>query len=76
MAFINERDRQAIRKEFKALDRPVKLVLFTDEKDCQYCRDTKQLLEEVASLSNQLALETYNIITDKDKADEFGIARA
>ncbi len=76
MAFINERDRKAIQKEFKALDRPVKLVLFTEELDCQYCRETKQLLEEVASLSGKLALETYNIVTDREKAAEFGVVRA
>ena len=76
MAFINERDRKAIQKEFKALDRPVKLVLFTEELDCQYCRETKQLLEEVASLSGKLTLETYNIVTDREKAAEFGVVRA
>ncbi len=76
MAFINDQTRKTIQKEFNALDRPVKLVLFIEELDCQYCKETKQLLEEIASLSNKLSLETYNLITDKDKTAEFGIARA
>ncbi len=75
MAFINDRDRKAIQKEFKALKQPVKLVLFTEEPDCRYCRETGQLLEEIASLSDKLTLETYNIHTDKEKAAEFGVAR-
>ncbi len=76
MAFINDQTRKTIQQEFAALDRPVKLVLFTEELDCQYCKETQQLLEEIASLSNKLSLETYNLITDKDKAAEFGITRA
>lgn len=76
MPFINDQTRKTIQQEFAALKRPVKLVLFTEELDCQYCRETKQLLEEIASLSDQLSLETYNLITDKDKAAEFGVTRA
>jgi glutaredoxin-like protein len=75
MVFIGERDRKAIQKEFEALERPVKLVLFTEELNCQYCRETKQLLEEVTSLSDKLSLETYNLHTDKEKAAEFGVAQ-
>ncbi len=76
MAFINDQTRKTIQKEFAALDRPVKLVLFSEELDCQYCRETKQLLEEITALSDKLSLQTYNLITDKDKAAEFGITRA
>ncbi len=76
MAFISERDRKAIQKEFQVMDKPVKLVLFTQEPDCRYCRETKQLLEEIASLSDKLSLEAYNLITDKEKARELGIVRA
>ncbi len=76
MAFINDKTRKAVQKEFAALEQPVKLVLFTEELDCQYCRETKQLLDEIASLSDKLTLETYNVITDKDKAAEFGVTRA
>lgn len=75
MAFIKERDRKTIQSEFQALDRRVSLVLFTEELNCQYCRETRQLLEEIASLSDKLKLEIYNIHTDKNKAAEFGIVR-
>ncbi len=76
MAFINDQTRKTIQKEFTALKNPVKLVLFTEELDCQYCRETQQLLEEITALSDKLSLQTYNLITDKDKAAEFGITRS
>ena len=33
------------------------LVNFTQELSCQYCRETEQLLKEVASFSDKIALE-------------------
>jgi glutaredoxin-like protein len=41
--------------------------------DCQYCRETKQLLTELAELSDKIQLEVYNFYTDLDKVAEFKI---
>ncbi len=73
MAFINEQNRKALQKEFEALVNPVKLVVFTTELDCDYCRETRQLLEELASISDQLSVETYNLQVDREKAAQFQI---
>ena len=47
--------------------------MFTQEFECEYCAKTRQLVEEVAALSDQLTAEVYNFVTDKEKADELGI---
>ncbi len=73
MALINDKDRELLRGEFEKLARPVKLVLFLDQEDCTYCTETKQLLEEIVSLSPQLSLESYDIRTEQEKAREFKI---
>jgi glutaredoxin-like protein len=52
----------------------VKLVLF-EGTDCEYCGDTKQLLEEIAALSDKITLETHDL-ADKEKAAQLQIDKA
>jgi glutaredoxin-like protein len=75
MAFLKDKDRKQLQKEFEQLVQPVKLVLFTQELDCELCRETKELLEEVASLSDKITLETFNLQIDREKAAEFRVDR-
>ncbi len=73
MAFINDKDRDQLRREFDKLVHPVTLALFTDQEHCTYCTETRQLLEEIASLSPKLVLQTYDLQADGGKAAEFGV---
>lgn len=70
---LQERDRQAVRQRLAGLANPVRLVNFTQELECEFCRETRTLLEEVASLSDKVSLEVYNFQTDRDKRDTYGI---
>jgi len=45
MSLIGKEDQEYLRNEFMRLTRPVKLVLFTSESNCQSCADTRALLE-------------------------------
>ena len=73
MAYLQEKDRKAIQEKLKGLSNPVRLVYFTQELECQYCRETRQLLEELVSLSDKLKLEVYNFQIDKPIADQYKI---
>ncbi len=76
MAFLKKSDQQALRAEFQGLVQPVELVLFTAEDECEYCRETKQLLEEIVALSPKLALETYDLQQDPQRASQLRIDKA
>lgn len=73
MAFIDATTKQEILERFKELENSVRLINFTQEIECEYCRETRQLLEELAGLSDKISLEVYNFVTDKEKADQFGV---
>lgn len=73
MAFLKEKDAQNLRKRFETLDKLVKIINFTQEIECQYCRETRMLLEEIAELSDKITLEVYNFQLDSDKAEAFYI---
>jgi len=70
---LSEEVQVQLKEQFKNLDQAVKLVVFTQELECEYCRETRQMAEEVASLSDKLSLEVYNFAIDKDKAEAYGV---
>jgi len=73
MGLIREEDAVEIRQRLKEMVNPVKLVHFTQELNLEYGRETQQLLQEVAELSEKLSLEIHNFLLDKEKVAEYGI---
>jgi len=74
MPLISEKDAQHLRQEFEnGMVSPVKLVMFTQTVECQFCTETRQIVEEVAGLSDKITAEIYNFVTDKAMADMYGI---
>lgn len=73
MAMLNQKIVEQVREEFKAIDAPVKLVVFTQSMECQFCEETRNLIEEVAALNPQLSVEVYDLVEDKAVAEQYGI---
>ena len=73
MALLNAEIAEQVKKELADVAGPVRLVMFTQEFECEYCTETRQLVEEVAALSDQLTAEIHNFVTDGDKAKELDI---
>lgn len=73
MAIISDNDKEIIKKELAGLTGSVKLANFTQEIECQYCRETKTLLTEISELSDKIGLEIYNFITDAEMTTKYKI---
>lgn len=73
MAFLTEKDQQFVKNLFENIKDDVKLTMFTQELECQYCRETRQILEEVAELSDKISLSVYNFQTDKEIVEKYKI---
>ncbi len=73
MALLQEADRQAIKKEFAGLTRPVKIVNFTQQFECDYCKETEEIIKEIAELSDKISIETYNFVTNKEAVERFNV---
>ena len=68
MALLSPEDAQAVAAQFEEnLQRPVKMVVATSEGNCMYCNEVKSLSEELAELSPNLTVESYDL--DVDVAD-------
>jgi alkyl hydroperoxide reductase subunit AhpF len=75
MAILQERDREAVRKEFERLTGPVKLVVFSQAlAAADLCRQNEQLVREVAELAGDRAtVEVLNLAIDRERAEAYGV---
>jgi len=83
MPLISEKDQQTLQKLFEELEGDVTITNFTQHEsllivpgqECDYCKETRELLEEVTALSDKLHLETKDFVGDKQEADSLGVTR-
>jgi glutaredoxin-like protein len=74
MPLISEKDAEHLKDEFEhSLVDPVKLIMFTQTIECQFCAETRQIVEEVAELSDKISAEIYNFVTDKAVAEMYDV---
>ena len=55
---------------------PVTLVFFTQTFGCETCDRARQVVDRVASLSDQISVDEFNLVLDKDQVDTYSIQRA
>ena len=68
-------DGEEVEARLATLERPVRLVFFTQTFGCDTCLVARQMVDQVAALSDQVSVEEVNVVLDKDRAAEFGIDR-
>lgn len=73
MALLKDQDREHLLKEFEALKDPVKIMVFTQENECQYCAETRQIAEEVAGLSDKISVEVFDFVADQEVAEHYNV---
>ena len=84
MALIQERDATFIRDHFaKHMTGDVTIVYFTQGEsplsvpgqECMYCSETRELLQELATLNGKIRLDVKDFVTDRALADDLGVER-
>jgi glutaredoxin-like protein len=83
MSLLSPDNRTEIKQLFEAFVGDVRLIHFTQREsplfipgqDCETCKDTRALLEEVVSLSEKLKLEVHELSPDNELARQYGIDR-
>jgi len=70
---IKEKDREQLQKHFQKLKNPVELLFFTQDFECQFCRETRALLSEVSTFSEKISLSVYDFQKDTSTVTQFSI---
>jgi glutaredoxin-like protein len=74
--FLNEDIKTQVREAFSGLTHPVQVLFFSTQENCEYCADTRQLLEEVTALSPNLGLSVYDLSVDMAIAEKYRVDKA
>jgi alkyl hydroperoxide reductase subunit AhpF len=84
MGFLNEQDAAHVRKRLiEEMRNDVRLVLFAPStgglalpgQDWEMAEYTRQILKELAGLSDRITLEEHSAVSEADLAAQYGVAR-
>jgi glutaredoxin-like protein len=70
---ISDKDKRAVGDRLAKLTGPVKLVMFTQEMECTYCKETRELVEEVAALSDKITVKVKDFVGEAAEAKKLGV---
>ncbi len=73
MGVLKDDDKAKVQGFFANIEQPVKMMLFTQEMECEYCAMTHELLEELAGLSDKLSLDVYDFVKDEALAKQCNV---
>ncbi len=73
---LSDRSLSIIKDAKLELKKPVRLVLFTSDAGCEACPDMLELARAVKARFNRIALETYDVVMDRDKSEQYGVKLA
>ncbi len=76
MGMLRDQDITEIRARLQGMVNPVRLVHFTQELNVEFGREARELIKELAGLSDQLSVEVYDFLLDKERVAEYQIDRA
>jgi glutaredoxin-like protein len=71
--FFNDDIRKQITQILEQMVRPITIKLFIDEKGCQTCNETKQLLTEFKETNSKINLEILDKNQHPKEAEKYGI---
>ncbi len=73
---LNDDITRQVTEFFQQLQEPVEVLYFGRKDDCDYCDDTRLLLEELVETSDKLALNTYDLDDDAGLAEQYRVDKA
>ncbi len=73
MPLMDDNTREQVREMLSGLTGPVKLLVFSQQFECQMCAETRQICEEVAALSDKISVEVRDFVADEAQAQGLNV---
>jgi glutaredoxin-like protein len=70
---LDQKITEQIDTVFAGMRDTVQLLYFGRQDNCDYCAETKQLLEEVAAINDKIELSVYDIQENPDVAQKYNV---
>jgi glutaredoxin-like protein len=72
---LQDSDKEIIRKKFVGLANDVELIVFTQELECNFCKETRELALDLGTLSSKIKVEIYDFVKNGEEVLEYKIKR-
>jgi len=74
MSLIPPRSAEYLKAEFaRHLQSKVTILVFTQEVECPSCRETRELIQNLAKLHPKIDVQAYDFLVESDLAKKFGV---
>ena len=70
---LNKKIIKELNEAFKVLKNDVTLKFFTQEMECQFCKDTRDLILALQEISDKIKVEIYDFVKDKSEAEKHDV---
>lgn len=72
---LSDQEKDAIKKKFTALVNDVELAIFTQELECKFCKETRDLTLELAAISPRIKTKVYDFVKNGDEDIKYNIKK-
>jgi len=72
---LNDQIIKQIEEAFNDVQEPVQVLFFGSKDNCDYCNESKQLLEKVTSINDKVELSVYDIQENADVAEQYNVTK-
>lgn len=73
---LNDQINKQIEEAFAEMQEPVQVLFFGSKDNCDYCDESKQLLEEVTAINDKVELSVYDMQENADIAERYNVTNA
>lgn len=73
MSLLQGQVLEQVKQVFQQLTNPVTLIVFTQEIECFFCKETREIIQDVGTLSDKLKVEIYDFQKDAEKVQLYKI---
>lgn len=72
---LSDSEKDALKKKFAALVNDVELAVFTQELECQFCKETRELALGLADISPKIKTQVYDFVKNGDEDIKYNIKK-
>jgi alkyl hydroperoxide reductase subunit AhpF len=72
---IPDNEKEHLKKHFAELTGDVELIVFSQELECQSCKEAKEEVLELGTLSPKIKTKVYDFVKDGDEDIKYGIKK-
>ncbi len=72
---LSDLEKYALKKKFSDLVNDVEIAVFTQERECQFCKDTRELVLELGAASSRIKTMVYDFVINGDEDIKYDIKK-